>query len=141
MLPEQNAYLLAWIDAVTAAGFKGGVYCSGIASPDGPGKYIVTANDIRDHAGSRRITFFIYEDACPPSPGCVSANPPPPAASGLAYAAVWQFAQSPRRQQYTSVCRNTYAKDENCYPGVGSAGSIFLDLDSALSPDPSNGRR
>ncbi len=30
MLPEQKAYIYAWIDAVTAAGFRAGVYCSGI---------------------------------------------------------------------------------------------------------------
>jgi Domain of unknown function (DUF1906) len=143
LLPEQNAYLLAWIDAVIAAGFKAGVYCSGIASADGPGKTITTADDIRANRGSREIAFFVYEDACPPSPGCVNvANPPPPSDSGVAYATLWQFAQSPRRPQYARACRSTYARDGNCYPPAGSAASsVFLDLNSALSPDPSNGRR
>ena len=31
MLPEQKAYLYAWVDAVIAAGFRAGMYCSGIA--------------------------------------------------------------------------------------------------------------
>jgi Domain of unknown function (DUF1906) len=140
LLDEQNAYLFAWIDTVIAAGFRAGVYCSGIASPDGPGRTIITADDIRAHAGSRQIAFFVYNDACPPAPGCVrAASPPHPSTSGLSYAAVWQFAQSPRRPEYTRACRTTYAKDGNCYASAeGAAHSIFLDMESALSPDPSN---
>jgi hypothetical protein len=143
LLDEQNAYLFAWIDAVIAGGFKAGVYCSGIASPDGPGRTIITANDIRAHAGSRQIAFFIYNDACPPAPGCVRGAPPPlPSASGLAYASIWQFAQSPRRPEYTRACRATYAKDGNCYASPeADAHSVFLDMESALSPDPSNARK
>ena len=30
MLPEQKAYIYAWVDAITAAGFRAGIYCSGI---------------------------------------------------------------------------------------------------------------
>ena len=30
---------------------------------------MVTANDIRDHAGSREIRFFISNDQCPPVAG------------------------------------------------------------------------
>src|SRR6202041_2289440 len=30
MLPEQKAYIYAWVDAVTAAGFRAGIYCSGM---------------------------------------------------------------------------------------------------------------
>ena len=33
MLPEQKAYIFAWVDAVIAAGFRAGIYCSGIAAP------------------------------------------------------------------------------------------------------------
>src|SRR6202049_1886251 len=29
MLPEQKAYIYAWVDAVTAGGFLAGIYCSG----------------------------------------------------------------------------------------------------------------
>ena len=52
MLPEQKAYLYAWVDAVTAAGFRPGIYCSGIAAKDDGN--IVTAADIRQNAGARR---------------------------------------------------------------------------------------
>jgi Domain of unknown function (DUF1906) len=144
LLDEQTAYLFAWIDAVIAGGFRTGVYCSGMASPDGPGRTITTADDIRAHANGRQIAFFIYNDACPPAPGCVRASPPPPpSGSGLPYASVWQFAQSPRRPEYTRSCRATYAKDGNCYPSAEAADalSIFVDMESALSADPSNGRK
>lgn len=142
LLPEQSAYLFAWIDAVVAAGFKPGVYCSGIPAPDGPGRFIVTAEDIKQHEGQRNIAFFVYNDACPPSPGCQrSANPPSPAGSRTPFAAVWQFSQSPRRPEYARACASTYARDGNCYASAQTGGaSIHLDFDSALSPDPSNGR-
>lgn len=142
LLPEQNAYLFAWIDAVIAGGLKTGVYCSGIPAPDGPGQFIVTANDVNQHAGGRDIAFFVYNDACPPSPGCTTApNPPSPSGSGVPFASVWQFSQSPRRPEYSRACASTYTKDGNCYPSQQTgAGLIYLDLDSALSADPSNSR-
>src|ERR1700693_2617034 len=32
MLPEQKAYIYAWVDGVTAGGFFAGIYCSGISA-------------------------------------------------------------------------------------------------------------
>jgi hypothetical protein len=142
MEPNQMAYLLAWIDGVSAAHFRAGVYCSGMPAAAGPGRLIVTAQNIREHAGKREVTFFIYDDACPPAPGCVySRKPPAPAQSGVPFASVWQFAQSPRRHEFTARCTATYDRDGNCYaPNAKGANSIFLDLDSSTSPDPSHGR-
>ena len=137
LLDEQNAYLFAWVDEVIAEGFRAGVYCSGIAAPDGPGKFVITGNDIRSHAANREIAFFVYDDACPPAPGCALGSAPAPSGSGVAFAAVWQFAQSPRRPEYTRSCRATYAKDGNCYPT--DVNGIYVDLDSATSNDPSGG--
>jgi hypothetical protein len=117
LLPEQSAYVFAWVDELTLRGFKPGVYCSGIPAPDGPGKFIVSADDIKQHEGKRDIVFFVYNDACPPSPGCArTQDPPPPSGSGVAFASVWQFAQSPMRPEYAKACRSTYAKDGFCYP-------------------------
>ena len=48
MLPEQKAYIYAWVDAVTAAGFRAGIYCSGIPAADDGN--VVTAEDIRQSA-------------------------------------------------------------------------------------------
>src|SRR5271167_2939471 len=48
MLPEQKAYIYAWVDGVTAAGFRAGVYCSGIAASDDGN--VVTAEDIQKSA-------------------------------------------------------------------------------------------
>jgi Domain of unknown function (DUF1906) len=143
MLPEQLAYLLAWVDAVNSAGFGAGIYCSGMPAAEGHGHSIVTANDIREHAGSRPIAYFVFNDACPPAPGCAySPTAPSPASSGVAFASVWQFAQSPRRREFTRACRAMYNRDGNCYaPGAAAAASIDVDLDSATSSDPSNGRQ
>jgi hypothetical protein len=142
MTEDQNAYIFAWVDAVIAGGFRAGIYCSGMPAKEEKGITVVTADDIRAHAGARKISYFVYNDACPPSPGCVyPKNPPPPSASGVPYASVWQFAQSPRRHEFTKRCAATYNSDDNCYaPGAGP-GSVNLDLSSSLSPDPSNGRR
>ena len=106
MTDDQNAYILAWVDAVIAGGFRAGIYCSGMPAKEGRGQTIVTADDIRAHAGPRKISYFVYNDACPPAPGCVyPKNPPPPSASGVPYASVWQFAQSPRRHEFYEALR------------------------------------
>jgi hypothetical protein len=141
MTPAQLAYILAWADANHAGGFRAGIYCSGMPAKEGKSETIVTAGDIHDHAGNRDLTYFIYNDACPPSPGCAyPKNPPQPAASGVAFASIWQFAQSPRRHEFTRSCATTYNRDGNCYPPLALPPPIFLDLDSADSPDPSHGR-
>jgi hypothetical protein len=141
MSPEQKAYIYAWVDGVNASGFRAGIYCSAIPVNDS-GEKVVTAEDIRNHAEERAIVYWVYNDACPPSPGCVyPPNPPQPSASGFATAAVWQFSQSPRRHEFTALCASTFNADGNCYPpGAGGKGSLFLDLDTAESADPSNGR-
>lgn len=141
MLPEQRAYLLAWADAVTHAGFQAGVYCSGVPFKEGPGQVVVTAKDIHDHAEGRPIAIWAYNDACSPSNGCVfPKHPPAPAKSGIPYAAIWQFAQSPRRPEAKS-CPVNYSRDGNCYPPNLPPGSAtHVDVNTALSPDPSAGR-
>ncbi len=145
MLPVQIEYLVAWIRRVNSSSFRAGVYCSGMKAKEGKGQFVVTADDIHERTDAK--AFFVYNDACPPSPGCTyPKNPPPPSASGVAYASVWQFAQSPRRHEFTKSCSTTYNHDGNCYPpaasGVAgpSSGAILLDLDSAKTSDPSNGR-
>jgi hypothetical protein len=144
MLPVQIEYLVAWIQRVNSSGFSAGVYCSGMKVKEGKGQTIITADDI--HARTEAKSFFVYNDECPPSPGCAYLkNPPAPSGSGVAYASIWQFAQSPRRRDFTKSCSSTYNPDGNCYPppsvGAATAGSAVLDLDSATSPDPSNGGR
>ncbi len=141
MLPEQRAYVYAWIDAVNASGYRAGVYCSGIPANEEGGATIITANDLRDNADRRKIVFFIYNDSCPPSPGCAfPRNPPSPQQSGVPFAAIWQFAQSPRRREITASCPSNYHADGNCYAPQSTDG-LNIDLDSADSPDPSSGRR
>jgi hypothetical protein len=141
MLPEQKAYIYAWVDGVAAAGFRAGIYCSGIAAQEAPGVSVVTAEDIRRNAGGRRIVYFVTDDACPPSPGCVfldrSLNP---TASGISFADIWQFAQSPRRPEVAARCTG-YSGDGECYPpGIDSSRRLHVDVDMANSADPSQGR-
>jgi len=138
---KYHAYLRAWVDALARAGYRAGVYCSGMPVNEEHGVTIVTSDDIRNNLGKRDLTYFVYNDACPPSPGCVVPHSPaPPTDSGIPYAAVWQFAQSPRRKEFTARCASTYNADGNCYADGDAAHSWFLDLDSATTPDPSNGR-
>jgi len=139
MLPEQKAYIYAWVDGVTAAGFRAGIYCSGIPSADSD--KIVTAEDIRATAGSRHIVYWAINDACPPSPGCAfPARTASPAQSGVRFAEVWQFAQSPRRRDVTAHCSNNYNRDGSCYPDRAGVQDLPVDLDLATSPDPSHAR-
>jgi hypothetical protein len=142
MLPEQRAYIHAWVDGVVHAGYRAGVYCSGIPFRESTTVSVMTANDIRDHDGGREIHFFISNDQCGPSPGCVFAKPPPtPTSSAVTFADAWQFAQSPRRPEMTASCRQTYAPDGNCYPpGMAASSGVHVDLDTANSPDPSQAR-
>lgn len=141
MTGAQIAYILAWADSAIASGYRAGIYCSGMPAREGKGETIVTADDIRGRAGERKIVYFVYNDACPPSSGCTyEKNPPAPSASGVAFASIWQFAQSPRRREFTKRCVRTYNSDGNCYAPGSRPGSAILDLDSASSPDPSNGR-
>jgi Domain of unknown function (DUF1906) len=137
MLPAQLSYIRGWSERVASSGFAAGVYCSGMKVKEGKGQTITTADDIHERAPV--TAYFVYNDACPPSPGCAYLkNPPPPSASGFSGALVWQFAQSPRRRNYTGPCSATYNSDGNCYPQVDTAaGHILLDLDSSVSPDPS----
>lgn len=140
LLPEQREYLFAWIDSVNASGYRAGVYCSGIRDKTGAGG-VITAEDIRENAGARAILFFVYNDACPPSPGCISsAQSLNPTRSGAPFADIWQIAQSPRRKNLTMRCKATYAANGNCYPPGLTAQGIFVDVDVATSADPSHGR-
>ena len=138
MLPEQKAYIYAWVDGVTAAGFRAGIYCSGVPAAD-EGK-VVTAEDIRANAAGREIVYWAINDSCPPAPGCAFPNSPPkPAQSGVPFAEVWQFAQSPRTDG-AAHCTN-YNHDGDCYaPGIPAAQRLHIDVNTATSPDPSQGR-
>ena len=153
LLPEQAAYLFAWVDAVRAAGARTGVYCSGIEVPDGSGA-ISTAQDIAEREGVRvqpqrsskskvaeRLVLWIANDQCPPSPGCSLTAPSLTLGvpeSLRRFTAVWQYAQSPRRTQFSANCPASPARDGNCYaPGLPANAHIFVDLNAANSPNPS----
>jgi hypothetical protein len=141
MLPEQKAYINAWVDGVNSSAFRAGVYCSGVPVPESRGVTVVTADDIRQNSGVRRIAYWVANDACPPSPGCAfPKHVPSPAKSGVSFAEVWQFAQSPKRQDIAGGCKASYDRDGNCYAPGEREHRLFVDLNSATSQDPSEGR-
>ena len=137
---DQSGYLLAWTETVAHSGYLPGVYASGQPVDDSPGKTITTIQNIREQVAAQHlspITFWVYQDACPPANGC-TLNPPPLTSSGTPDVAAWQYAQSPRRKQITAACSKTYAADGNCY--IPELPQMMLDLSVAASPDPSHGR-
>lgn len=143
MLEEQKQYVFAWADAVRQAGYRPGIYCSGIEVAEPDGSLISSARDLHDSAQGRQLVFWVANDACPPSPGCAFSRPAPsPEAGGAPFAEVWQYAQSPLRPQFASACAQSYNADRNCYmPGTGEAQKLHLDVNAARSADPSHTRR
>jgi hypothetical protein len=132
-----HAYLRSWAEALTKEKFRPGIYCSGIVVDEGEGSTIISADDIRAHIGVSDVVYWVYNDACPPSPGCgVPQNPAAPSASGVAYASVWQHVRSPREKKVARHCRG-YAGDGNCYAPGDTAHKWFLDENVATTVDPS----
>lgn len=138
LLPEQADYMGAWIAALNRSAFKAGVYCSGIPVPSGSVR-ISTAQDVAKRFSN--VKLWVWNDRCPPAPGCVRPSSLDPEKSGFAQALVWQYAQSPRRPEDTASCRQTYAADGRCYaPGLPPSERTHLDLNVSRSADPSHGR-
>jgi hypothetical protein len=132
-----HAYLRSWAETLAKEKFRPGIYCSGIVVDEGEGSTIISADDIRAHIGVANVVYWVYNDACPPSPGCdVPQNPPAPSAGGVAYASVWQYVRSPREKKVARHCRG-YAKDGNCYAPGDAAHKWFLDENIATTSDPS----
>jgi Rv2525c-like, glycoside hydrolase-like domain len=135
-----HAYLRSWAESLTKEKFRPGIYCSGIVVDEGRGSTIISADDIRAHMGAAEAVYWVYNDACPPSPGCsVPQDPAAPSASGVAYASVWQFVRSPREKKVARHCRG-YASDGNCYAPGDAAHKWYLDENVATTADPSSGR-
>jgi hypothetical protein len=136
-----QAYLQTWFESLVANGFRAGVYCSGIPVDEGHGVRITTAQDIQAHAGANKIVFWVYNDACPPSPGCgFPSVPPSPSLSGINFASIWQYAQSPMRKQFAARCPVNYAPDGNCYAPNDQSHKWYLDANVASTPDPSSAK-
>jgi glycoside hydrolase-like protein len=135
-----HAYLRSWAESLTKEKFRPGIYCSGIVVDEGEGSTIISADDIRAHIGVADVVYWVYNDACPPSPGCgVPQKDAMPSASGVAYASVWQYVRSPREKKVARHCRG-YAGDGNCYAAGDTAHKWYLDENVATTVDPSGGR-
>ena len=138
-LPDAyHQYIRKWREGLESAGYRAGVYCSGIPVSEGKDVTITTAQDIQAHIAPGKIVYWVYNLSCPPSPGCAFlATPPSPKQSGFSYAAVWQYAQSPRRAEFTAQCPANFDRDGNCYAPGDTAHQWFLDANVATSADPS----
>jgi hypothetical protein len=142
--PAYHAYIRGWLWTVTMRDYQGGFYCSGIPVKEDAHTTITTAEDIISdlYSKSRAFSIWVYNDVCPPSPGCSFPQTPPlPSLSGIDGAIVWQFAQSPRRKEFTAHCPAKYAPDGNCYAPNDTAHKWFLDVNTATSSDPSGGAK
>ena len=136
-----STYLKAWASELGRLGFRAGVYCSAIPIDEGEGLTLITSDFIREQIKPSELVYWVYNDGCPPSPGCSAPQDPPgPSKSGIAYAQIWQFVRSPRNKQTARRCRG-YGKDGNCYAALDTAHRFHLDVNSAVSPDPSSGAK
>lgn len=136
--PPYHDYLQVWGNTLVKAGYRAGVYCSAISVDEGQGVHITTVQDIQAHTTSPGLVYWVYNDACPPAPGCTfPAIPPAPAQSGFSAATIWQYAQSPRRKEFTAHCEASYAADGSCYAPGDAQHRWFLDANVATTPDPS----
>lgn len=131
----RHAYFKAWAEGLTQEHYRPGFYCSGIVVNEGGGSKVISADDIREHLGSN-AAYWVFNDACPPSPGCMNAKDVlVPAMSGVTYATVWQITRSPKES--TAAHCGGYAKDRSCYAAIDTAKKWFLDLDVASTANPS----
>jgi len=134
-------YLRFWASQLSRLGFRAGIYCSSIPIDEGEGLTLVTSDFIRKEIGSTELVYWVYNDTCAPSPGCVvPQNPPPSSKSGIAYAQIWQFVRSPRDKETAIHCPG-YARNGNCHAPGDAAHKWFLDVNSATSSDPSGGAK
>jgi hypothetical protein len=132
-----HAYLRSWAESLTKEKYRPGIYCSGIVVDEGEGSTIISADDIRAHIGMTDVVYWVYNDACPPSPGCgIQENPPLPSSSGVAYASVWQYVRSPREKKVARHCLG-HASDGNCYAPADAGRKWFLDENVATTANPS----
>ncbi len=134
-------YLKLWASKLSSLGFRAGIYCSSTPIDEGQGLTLITSDFIRKQIEPTKLVFWVYNDACPPSPGCVvPQDPPPPSKSGIPYARIWQYVRSPRDRKTATHCSG-YAKTGNCYAPGDTSHSWFLDINTSSSSDPSDGNK
>lgn len=102
----QHAYVGAWADAVTAAGFGTGVYCSH--------QIAMEVHTLRPQA-----RIWAYKVPTTDKHGVPGTNfpDPHPSGSGFPSAFIWQL-------------------DQSAVIGAGPNQTLLVDLDSAIAPDP-----
>ena len=142
MLPEQKAYIYAWVDGIAAAGFRAGIYCSGIAAKEDSGVSVITAEDIRQNAAGRKIAYWVANDACPPSPGCAFPNlrPAPPRAASTSRKSgnllnLRSGGTSRPDARPTTTATEVAIRRESI-----PRRRLHVDVNTAASADPSQGR-
>ena len=62
------AYLKLWASELSRLGFRAGIYCSSIPIDEGEGLRLITSNFIREQVRPTELVYWVYNDACGPSP-------------------------------------------------------------------------
>jgi len=133
--------LKLWASGLSRLGFRAGIYCCSIPIDEDEGLTLNTSDFIRPQIEPEELVYWVYNDACAPSPGCVvPQNPPPPSKSGIPYAQIWQFVRSPRDRKTAIHCPG-YARNGNCHAPGDTAHAWFLDMNTSSSADPSSGNK
>lgn len=105
----QRGYVGAWCDAVAAAGFKPGVYCS-----------FLMAAEVKGLRPNASVWAFHVRTVSPHEVPALNFPTPDPATSGFAGADIWQL-----DDEAMLLCP------------LAAGGELVVDLDSANSADPS----
>lgn len=99
------------------------IYCS----------YSHTADQIKNALGSSsNAVYWVYNLGCSPSPGCTTNTSKGPSSSGVSYAKIWQYAQSPQLSG-TYNCSG-YSNGSCSLTYNGTTLSVDLDLSDTSNP-------
>ena len=119
-LPDAyHHYIRTWTEGLESAGYRAGVYCSGIPVSEGRSATITTAQDIQASQWSCQDCILGLQPVVSTVSGLfLPRDNPPPQQSGFLSAAVWQYAQSPRRGPiHRAVSRQFRSRRKLLRPG------------------------
>lgn len=124
--PNMQQYYQAWVAALTGRGFGPGVYCSHFQTAQA----LYNLNNAPKFWVFNLNYFTCDQNAVTPQTALVSPNSPFPApdptGSGVPFASLWQFTQTPS------------SAAPQCVINAGNQVLSGVDFDSSAVADPSN---
>ena len=136
-LPTQHLYLHTWAEELEKEHFRPGIYCSGIPVDEGGGSQIITADDIRAHIADESVVYWVYNDACPPSPGAGQGRTSPRQRRAALLTRRSGNLPGPAEEKRSPGIARGYANDGNCYAPGDAKHLWFLDVNVATTANPS----